>query len=68
LELLHELLPAANTIALLANPGNVNVKTDEPKIRAAADRLKKSPEVLTARTESDLEAAFATMVQHASAA
>ena len=63
-ELLHELLPAANTIALLANPGNVNVKTDEPEVRAAADRLKQHLEVLTASTESDLEAAFATMVQH----
>ena len=63
-ELLHELLPAANTIALLANPGNVNIKTDEPEIRAAADGLKQHPEVLTASTESDLEAAFATMVQH----
>ena len=30
-ELLHELLPATNTIALLANPGNVNIKTDEPR-------------------------------------
>jgi putative ABC transport system substrate-binding protein len=47
-ELLHELLPAANTIALLANPGNVNIKTDEPEIRAAADRLKQHLEVLTA--------------------
>ena len=63
-ELLHELLPAANTIALLANPGNVNIKTDEPEIRAAADGLKQHLEVLTASTESDLEAAFATMVQH----
>jgi putative tryptophan/tyrosine transport system substrate-binding protein len=63
-ELLHELLPAANTIALLANPGNVNIKTDEPEIRAAADGLKHQLEVLTAGTESDLEAAFATMVQH----
>jgi putative tryptophan/tyrosine transport system substrate-binding protein len=63
-ELLHELLPAANTIALLANPGNVNIKTDEPEIRAAADRLKQHLEVLTASIESDLEAAFATMVQH----
>jgi putative tryptophan/tyrosine transport system substrate-binding protein len=62
-ELLHELLPAANTIALLANPGNVNIKTDEPEIRAAADRLKQHLEVLTASTESDLEAAFATMVE-----
>ena len=64
MELLHELLPAANTIALLANPGNVNIKTDEPEIGAAADRLKQHLEVLTASTESDLEAAFATMVQH----
>jgi putative ABC transport system substrate-binding protein len=63
-ELLHELLPAANTIALLANPGNVNIKTDEPQIRAAADRLKQHLEVLTDSTESDLEAAFATMIEH----
>src|SRR5262249_49912398 len=63
-ELLHELLPAANTIALLVNPDNMNIKTHEPEIRAAADRLKKHLEVLTATTESDLEAAFATMVQH----
>jgi putative ABC transport system substrate-binding protein len=61
-ELLHELLPAANTIALFANPGNI--KTDEPEIRAAADGLKLHLEVLTASTESDLEEAFATMVQH----
>jgi len=63
-ELLHELLPAADTIALLSNPGNVNIKTDEPEIRAAADRLKQHLEVLTASTEGDLEAAFATMVRH----
>jgi putative tryptophan/tyrosine transport system substrate-binding protein len=63
-ELLHELLPTADTIALLANPGNVNIKTDEPEIRAAADRLKQHLEVLTASTESELEAAFAAMVEH----
>jgi putative tryptophan/tyrosine transport system substrate-binding protein len=63
-ELLHGLLPAASTIGLLANPGNVNIKTDEPEIRAAADRLNHNLDLLTASTESDLEAAFATMVQH----
>ena len=63
-ELLQELLPTADTIALLANPGNLNIKTDEPEIRAAADRLKHHLELLTASTESDLEAAFATMVEH----
>jgi putative ABC transport system substrate-binding protein len=34
-ELLHELSPTVDTIALLANSGNVNIKTDEPEIRAA---------------------------------
>jgi putative ABC transport system substrate-binding protein len=62
-ELLHELLPAANTIAFLVNPGNLNSKIDEPEIREAADRLKHHLEVLTASTEKDLETAFATMVQ-----
>jgi len=62
-EMLHELLPAANTIAFLVNPGNVNIKIDEPEIRAAADRLSHHLEVLTASTARDLEAAFATMVQ-----
>jgi putative ABC transport system substrate-binding protein len=64
LELLHELLPAANTIALLGNPSNANFKANDPEIRAAADGLKQHLEVLTASNESDLEAAFATMVQH----
>jgi putative ABC transport system substrate-binding protein len=36
-ELLHELLPAANTIALLGNPGNANFQPDAPDIGAAAD-------------------------------
>ena len=63
MELLHELLPAANTIAFLVNPGNLNSKIDEPEIREAADRLKHHLEVLTASTEKDLETAFATMVQ-----
>jgi putative ABC transport system substrate-binding protein len=63
-ELLHELLPGANTIALLANPSNVNFKANEPEIRAAADGLKLHLELLTASTDSDLEAAFATTVQH----
>jgi putative ABC transport system substrate-binding protein len=62
-ELPHALVRAENTIALLANPGNVNLKTDEPEIRAAADRLMHHLEVLTASTESELEAAFATMAQ-----
>jgi putative tryptophan/tyrosine transport system substrate-binding protein len=63
-ELLHELLPAVKTIALLGNPRNPNFQVDTPEIRAGADTLMQRLEVLAASTESDLEAAFATMVQH----
>jgi putative ABC transport system substrate-binding protein len=63
-ELLHELLPTVNAIALLGNPSNANFQPDVPDIRTAADTLKKRLEVVTASSESELEAAFATMVQH----
>jgi putative ABC transport system substrate-binding protein len=62
-ELLHELLPALNTIALLGNPGNANFQPDVPDTRTAAAALKQPLEVLTASTESELEAAFVSMVQ-----
>jgi putative ABC transport system substrate-binding protein len=63
-ELLHELLPAVKTIALLGNPGNANFQPDVPDIRGAGEALRQRLEVLTASTESDFAAAFATMVQH----
>jgi len=63
-ELLHELLPAVNTLGLLGNPGNLNFQADLSEIRAAAHVLNKRLEVLTAGTDGDLEAAFASMVQH----
>jgi putative tryptophan/tyrosine transport system substrate-binding protein len=63
-ELLHELLPAVSAIALLGNPINANFQSAVPDVRAAADALRQHLEVLTASTESELEAVFATMVQH----
>ena len=63
-ELLHELLPAVSVIALLGNPNNANFQSAVPDIRAATDVLKQRLEVLTASTESELDAAFAIMVQH----
>jgi putative tryptophan/tyrosine transport system substrate-binding protein len=63
-ELLHELLPDINTIALLGNPANANFQADVPDIRGAAEALRQRLEVLTASTENDLAAAFATMAQH----
>jgi len=63
-EFLHELLPAVNTIALLGNPDNANFQPILPDIRAATAALKQRLEVLTARTENELDAAFTTMAQH----
>jgi putative tryptophan/tyrosine transport system substrate-binding protein len=64
LELLRELLvPSSGAIALLVNPGNPNFEVDVADIRAAADALGLQLEVLMARTDSDLEAAFATMIR-----
>jgi putative tryptophan/tyrosine transport system substrate-binding protein len=63
LELLHELLPGSSTVAVLVNPSNPNLKIDAPETQAAADALGRHLEVLTASTESDLEAAFTTMVR-----
>jgi putative ABC transport system substrate-binding protein len=62
-EFLHELLPAVNTIALLGNPDNANFQPVLLDIRAATAALKQRLEVLTASTENELEAAFATMAQ-----
>ena len=64
LELLRELLPSTSTIALLVNPGNANIAADaSPRLEAAANALGQRLEVLTASTETDLEAAFTTMVK-----
>jgi putative ABC transport system substrate-binding protein len=62
LELLRELLPSTNTIALLVNPSNPNV-VDAPETEAAANAIGRRLEVLNASTERDLEAAFTTMVK-----
>jgi putative ABC transport system substrate-binding protein len=63
LELLHDLLPAARTIALFVNPSNPNAHAYVPEAQAAADALGLHLEVLTASAEGDLEAAFRIMVQ-----
>jgi putative tryptophan/tyrosine transport system substrate-binding protein len=62
-ELLHELLPAVSAIALLGNPSNANFQSAVPDVRAAADAIGQRLEVLTAGTESELEAAFVTILQ-----
>jgi len=64
LALLHELAPTAEVIALLENPSNPNPEARE--LRDAARSLGLQLNVLNARTEVDIEAAFATLVQQRS--
>jgi putative ABC transport system substrate-binding protein len=64
LELMHELVPAASIIALLVNPGNRSLaETQSRDIQAATRILGLQVHVLNASTESDITAAFATLVQ-----
>jgi putative tryptophan/tyrosine transport system substrate-binding protein len=61
LQLLHEVVPAANNIALLVNPTDSNVETTLKSVRAAAHDLGLQVHVLRASTEREIEDAFAAL-------
>jgi putative ABC transport system substrate-binding protein len=65
LELLHELVPAAANIALLANPANpISAEIQSSELQAAARTLGLPPlHVLSASSERDFEAAFAALMR-----
>jgi putative ABC transport system substrate-binding protein len=63
LELLRELLPAADVIALLLNSHNPNAETRSRDVQRAAGALGRRVHVLYASDEREIEAAFANLVQ-----
>jgi putative ABC transport system substrate-binding protein len=63
LELLHELVPAATTIARLVNPTNPRSESDTGEVRAAARALGLQVLLLQASNNHDIDAAFATLVK-----
>jgi len=63
LELLHELVPTATVIAYLVNPTNPVTESDTRSVQAAAGALGQQIRMLTASSERDLDAAFATLIQ-----
>jgi putative ABC transport system substrate-binding protein len=68
LELLYELVPHASMIALLVNPNNANADLQMRDVQEAATAKGVRLHILKARTESEIDAAFATLVQlHAQA-
>ena len=62
-ELAHELVPNANTVALLINPQNANAVRDIATVQEAARVLGVRAIVLRASTRADFEKVFATFVQ-----
>jgi putative ABC transport system substrate-binding protein len=63
LELLHELVPTATSVALLANPANPSSEPVVSEVAAAARKLSLKLHILQARTERDFDPAFASLRQ-----
>jgi putative tryptophan/tyrosine transport system substrate-binding protein len=66
LEVLHELVPTATTMALLINPGSPAIAESTTKqLQAAARTLGLNVQVVHASTELDFDTVFATLIQRA---
>jgi putative tryptophan/tyrosine transport system substrate-binding protein len=61
LGILHELVPAAKTIAVLINPNNANAERDAATVQEAARAIGVQILVTRATVESDFETVFATI-------
>jgi putative ABC transport system substrate-binding protein len=69
LELLHELVPTATTIALLVNPTNRTLAEALSRdMQPAADKLGLKLQVLNASTDRDFDTVFATLARQRAAA
>jgi putative ABC transport system substrate-binding protein len=63
LELLHEVIPTATTMAALVNPTNPNADTLSRSLQVAARTLGLQLHLLKASTEPDIETAFVTLAE-----
>ena len=63
LELLHELVPGATTIALLVNPKRPGIQTQLKTLEAAAHTIGRQIVVVNSGTESELDTAFARLAE-----
>jgi putative ABC transport system substrate-binding protein len=63
LELLHELVPKAAMLALLVNPNYPGAALEISETQTAARIVGRNLIILNASTESDIDTAFATLVQ-----
>jgi putative tryptophan/tyrosine transport system substrate-binding protein len=63
LQMLHELVPTATTLALLVNPANRNAEPQSRDMQAAANVLGLRLHILHASSERDLDSAFGDLIR-----
>ncbi len=68
LELLHELVPKADTIAFLVNPSNGVVGSDTSNMREAAQTKGLRLQILEARNPTEIDTAFTSLAQRRASA
>ena len=61
LDLLHGLVPQASVVATLVNPTYPDAKAQSAEFQAAATQLGLRPIILSAATDTDIDAVFATL-------
>ena len=64
LELLCEAVSKTTGIGMLVDPNNPNAKSDVQLTQAAANALRRTLVIANAATENDLDAAFASLMEH----
>jgi putative ABC transport system substrate-binding protein len=68
LELLHDLVPTAAVIGILINPTNPAAESRSQDLQMATRTLKRDIHIVNVSNESDLETAFATLIQQSAGA
>jgi putative ABC transport system substrate-binding protein len=63
LEILKDVVPTAAVIGILMNPANPAAESRSQDLQTAARTLKRNIHIVSASSESDLETAFATLIQ-----
>jgi putative ABC transport system substrate-binding protein len=66
LELLREMVPATDVIALLVNPSSAATEIETKELNEAARALGVEIRILNAASESEIDAAFATLAKERS--
>jgi putative ABC transport system substrate-binding protein len=68
LELLHQLVPKATAIGVLVNPDAPDTEAERRDVQTAARAIGQQLIILDVKSDSDIEAAFATFVQRGAGA